>query len=202
MGLTQELGQGQQRNVSLPRTWIETQAAGLALRLVREADDEALFPLFADWDVIRWLSSPPWPYTRKDMQSFVRAQAATDSEDAEMRFAITLEQAPIGIIGVRMQPASHLQRGDGPNIGYWLGRRYWGHGYMTAALRGVVDHVFCMQPHDAIYCGAFVGNCASLRVQEKVGFVRDGETMLYSRPRGGEFPHINPLLTRAKLVSH
>jgi RimJ/RimL family protein N-acetyltransferase len=65
-------------------------------------------------------------------------------------FAITLEQAPIGIIGVRMQPASHLQRGDGPNIGYWLGRRYWGHGYMTAALRGVVDHVFCMQPHDTI----------------------------------------------------
>jgi RimJ/RimL family protein N-acetyltransferase len=186
----------------LPRTWIETQAAGLALRLVREEDDEALFPLFADWDVIRWLSSPPWPYTRKDMQSFVREQAATDSEDAETRFAITLEQTPIGIIGVRMRPASHLQRGDGPNIGYWLGRHYWGHGYMTAALRGVVDHVFCMQPHDAIYCGAFVGNCASLRVQEKVGFVRDGETMLYSRPRGGEFPHINTLLTRAKFVSH
>jgi RimJ/RimL family protein N-acetyltransferase len=73
---------------------------------------------------------------------------------------------------------------------------------MTAALRGVVDHVFCMQPHDTIYCGAFVGNCASIRVQEKVGFARDGETMLYSRPRGGEFPHINTLLTRAKFVSH
>lgn len=98
----------------MPRTWIGTQAAGLALRLVREADDEALFPLFADWEVIRWLSSPPWPYTRKDMQSFVREQAATDSEDAETRFAITLEQTPIGIIGVRM--SRYGAEGQGPSV--------------------------------------------------------------------------------------
>ena len=78
------------------RTWIEIRSARLALRPVRESDVAALFPLFADWDVIRWLSSPPWPYTREDMQSFIREQAARDGEDAEMRFAITLEQTPIG----------------------------------------------------------------------------------------------------------
>ena len=43
------------------QTCIATRAARLALRPVREGDDEALFPLFTDWDVIRWLSSPPWP---------------------------------------------------------------------------------------------------------------------------------------------
>jgi RimJ/RimL family protein N-acetyltransferase len=43
-----------------------------------------------------------------------------------------------------------------------------------------------------------VGNDASLRVQEKLGFVRDGETMLYSRPRGAEFPHVNTLMTRSR----
>jgi RimJ/RimL family protein N-acetyltransferase len=136
---------------------------------VRESDDVVLFPLFADWDVIRWLSSPPWPYTQADMQSFVRERTAPDGEDAETRFAITLEQTPIGILSVRMRPAGHLQRGDGPNIGYWLGLRYWGHGYMTEALRAVVEHLFSTQPHDAIYCGAFAANDASLRVQEKVG---------------------------------
>lgn len=35
-------------------------------------------------------------------------------------------------------------------------------------------------------------------VQEKAGFVRDGETTLYSRPRGAEFPHVNTVLTRAR----
>ena len=48
---------------------------------------------------------------------------------------------------------------------------------------------------------AFVENAASLRVQEKVGFVRDGETILHSRPRGGDFPHINTLVTRRRLES-
>jgi RimJ/RimL family protein N-acetyltransferase len=181
-------------------TWIEIRSARLALRPVRESDVAALFPLFADWDVIRWLSSPPWPYTQEDMQSYVRQQAPRAGEEPETRLAITLEQAPIGVIGVRMRPASHLQCGDGPNIGYWLGLRYWGHGYMTEALRGVVDHLFSTRRHDAIYCGAFAANSASLRVQEKVGFVRDGETMLYSRPRDEEFPHINTLITRASVA--
>ena len=107
------------------QTCIATRAARLALRPVRERDDEALFPLFADWDVIRWLSSPPWPYTRADMQSFIREQTAPDGEDAETRFAITLEQAPIGILSVRMRPANPLQRGAGPNFGYWIARRHW-----------------------------------------------------------------------------
>ena len=49
---------------------------------------------------------------------------------------------------------------------------------------------------DAIYCGAFTENAASLRVQEKAGFVRDGDTTLFSRPRGGDFPHVNTVLTR------
>jgi RimJ/RimL family protein N-acetyltransferase len=73
---------------------------------------------------------------------------------------------------------------------------------MTEALRGVVDHLFSTRRHDTIYCGAFAENSASLRVQEKVGFVRDGETMLHSRPRGGEFPHVNTLVKRAKFISH
>jgi RimJ/RimL family protein N-acetyltransferase len=181
------------------RTEIEVRTARLVVRPVRDGDDERLFHLFANWEVIRWLSSPPWPYTRADMQSFIREQAKPTSEDPEARFAITLGGEPIGIIGVRSRPASHLQRGAGPNIGYWLGQPYWGRGYMTEALRAVVEHVFATLPDDAIYCGAFVGNDASLRVQQKAGFVCGGETVLFSRPRGAEFPHVNTLVARSKL---
>jgi RimJ/RimL family protein N-acetyltransferase len=181
---------------------IEIRTARLSLRLLHERDEERLFPLFADWEVIRWLSSPPWPYTREDMQAFVRQQAAPAPEDAETRLVITLENASIGIVGVRIRPASHLQRGAGPNVGFWLGRPYWGCGYMTEALGAVVRHVFAAAPHDAIYCGMFVGNAASLRVQEKVRFVRDGETTLHARPRGGDFPHINTVLTRGAFAPY
>jgi RimJ/RimL family protein N-acetyltransferase len=200
VGITEELGGHKQDGAMTAQIVIHT--ARLALRLVREGDEDRLFPLFAHWEVIRWLSSPPWPYTREDMQSFIRQQEKSVPKDPETRFVIELDDELIGVIGVRMRPASHVQRAAGPHIGYWLGQPFWGHGYMTEALAGTVRHVFATPSHDAIYSGIFVGNAASLRVQEKVGFVRDGETMLHSRPRGAEFPHVNTVLTRSRFALH
>ena len=67
---------------------------------------------------------------------------------------------------------------------------------MTEVLRSFVRHVFDAMDAHAIYSGAFSENVASLRVQQKIGFERDGGTMLMSRPRGREYPHINTVLTR------
>jgi len=169
----------------------------LVLRPLRDGDAAAIFALFNDWDVVRWLSSPPWPYTRDDAEGFVRAVLDPACEAAELVFAITLNNKLIGTIGVRERPASHLQQGAGSNIGYWLGKRYWGQGYMTEALRALATHMFALSRADAIYCGAFADNLASLRVQEKTGFVHAGATTLFSRPAGHELAHVNTVLTRA-----
>ena len=45
------------------------------------------------------------------------------------------------------------------------------------------------------------GNAASLRIQEKLGFQRDGEAMFYSNPNRKEMPHVNTVLTRARFVA-
>jgi len=175
---------------------ITIRTARLLLRDVREGDDERLFPLFANWEVIRWLSSPPWPYRREDMRRYAQ-QPAEPAGEPETRFVITRDAVPIGLIGARMRGASEIQRHPGPNIGYWLGQPYWGNGYMSEVVRGVAAHIFSERAHDAIYAGVFVGNDASLRVQEKLGFVRDGETMLFSNPHQKALPHINTVLARA-----
>jgi RimJ/RimL family protein N-acetyltransferase len=174
----------------------------LRLRSLQLDDAEAIFRLFNNWSVVRFLSSPPWPYTREDAEGFVNDVVKRTADDvmrgAELPLAITLNGVLIGSIGPRLRDASHLQAGPGPNIGFWLGQPFWGHGYMTEAARGLVRQVFASWTGDAVYCGATAENIASLRVQEKLGFVRAGETMLHSRPRGGEFPHVNTMLTRAR----
>jgi RimJ/RimL family protein N-acetyltransferase len=171
----------------------------LILRPLRESDAAAIFALFNDWNVMRWLSAPPWPYTRADAENYVRAALDPASETAETAFAITLHDQLIGLIGLRRRPASNLQSEAGLNIGYWLGTPYWRHGYMTEALRALVNHVFALTPSDALFCGAFAENRASLRVQEKAGFMHAGETVLFSRPNGRELAHVNTVLTRASL---
>lgn len=170
----------------------------LLLRPLRPDDAAPLFALFNNWNVVRLLSSPPWPYTRADAEWFVSQVIAHSPELNEDALAIACEGAFIGVLGVRLREAGALQRGAGPNIGYWIGEPFWGRGLMSESVRVVVQHIFKSTGADAVYSGAFAENAASLRVQEKTGFVRDGDTTLFSKPRGGDLPHVNTVLTRMR----
>jgi RimJ/RimL family protein N-acetyltransferase len=176
----------------------EVRTKRLLLRPMRQDDAAPLFALFNNWNVVRFLSSPPWPYTRDDADWFIGQVVAHSPELNEDALAITRDGDFIGVIGVRLREANTLQRGAGPNIGYWIGEPFWGQGLMSEAVQAFVQHIFTAMDADAIYSGAFTENAASLRVQEKAGFVRDGDTTLFSKPRGGDFPHVNTVLTRTR----
>ena len=172
----------------------------LRLRLLRVGDAEPIFVLFNNWNVVRWLSSPPWPYTLEHARDWVSQHDQTNSDDEPRHYVIMLGDALIGVIGWRPQMAAPT-REAGPHIGYWLGEPYWGQGLMTEALGGVVHHLFASRPTSVIYSGVFAGNIASLRVQEKIGFLREGERLMHSRPRMTELAHIDTVLTRPRYES-
>jgi RimJ/RimL family protein N-acetyltransferase len=72
---------------------------------------------------------------------------------------------------------------------------------MTEAARDFLPHVFAAIPDDAIYSGAFHDNAASLRVQEKLGFERDGEAVSFSNPHQKNMAHVNTVLRRARFAA-
>jgi RimJ/RimL family protein N-acetyltransferase len=171
----------------------------LLLRPLQVSDAEALFTLFANWEVIRWLSTPPWPYKLDDARAFIAAQLELAGARRSY-FVITLDGALIGGLDARSNrpagaPALY------PVLGYWLGQPYWGSGYMTEAALAFIRHLFASTGRDTIYSGAFADNAASLRVQEKLGFERSGEDMLYCRPRGEKRLHINTELARSRFLA-
>jgi RimJ/RimL family protein N-acetyltransferase len=65
-------------------------------------------------------------------------------------------------------------------VGYWLGKEYWGHNIATRAVQALLEEVK-IRP---LYARVARDNVASLRVLEKCGFIIIGEDAGYSFARG------------------
>ena len=58
----------------------------------------------------------------------------------------------------------------GRELGYVLGKSYWGRGLMPEAAAAVIDYLFRELNYDFLICGYYDFNSRSKRVQEKCGF--------------------------------
>lgn len=77
---------------------------------------------------------------------------------------------PIGSIGVSACRAQGATESDA-ELGYWVGRDFWGCGYAPEAIEPLLHYCFHTLRKERVWCGYFDGNEKSSRVQEKCGFV-------------------------------
>lgn len=77
---------------------------------------------------------------------------------------------------------SHLGAPERPEVGYWLGKEYWGKGVATRALNLFLAEM-TVRP---AYARVLKDNAASLRVLEKCGFRITGDLKEYANVRGAE----------------
>jgi len=81
-------------------------------------------------------------------------------------FAIR-EKATKAIIGVFVECDADREKGS-LEIGYGLGSRYWGKGYMTEAVKAMLEY-YLSSGFSTVYASFFPENAASRRVMEKCG---------------------------------
>ena len=62
------------------------------------------------------------------------------------------------------------EKDDECELGYWLGKLFWGQGLMPEAAKEILRHAFEDLGMSKVWCGYYEGNTKSKRVQEKVGF--------------------------------
>ncbi|MBK8084317.1 MAG: GNAT family N-acetyltransferase [Devosia sp.] len=157
----------------------------LTLRPQGEADIDANLAGLNDYEVVRFLTVVPYPYTLADARSWIGSLRPNAVGHAV--FAIDLPGH--GMIG------AVTLLGD---LGYWLDRRYHGHGYMTEASAALLDWHFAARPDDVVRSGLHLGNTASWGVQKKLGFVDTGRReMKFCRSQNREVEHMATTLTRA-----
>ncbi len=92
----------------------------------------------------------------------------------EENYAVCLKEdnAAIGSIGLIPPAQSHTEIKDTElEIGFWIGKPFWGNGYIPEAVRALQKHAFEDLGCTALWCGYYDGNVKSKRCQEKCGFV-------------------------------
>ena len=72
------------------------------------------------------------------------------------------------------------------DVGYWLGRPYWGQGLMGEALRSLIDYGFATLDYYKIEADVFTNNERGIRLVESAGMTREGVALKAMR-KYGEF---------------
>jgi RimJ/RimL family protein N-acetyltransferase len=150
------------------------------IRSLRADDAPEMARNANDRDIWRNLKDQfPHPYSLEHAKRFI---AFCASQERESAFAITVDGRLAGVIGFE-------HRGDiwrrSVEIGYWLGRDYWGRGISSAAVRAMTDWAFLQWDINRVWAGVFSWNPASSRVLEKAGFALEGR-LAKSATKDGE----------------
>ena len=140
----------------------------LILRRWLETDAESLFEYARDPDVGPIAGWPPHRSV-EESRSVIR-----NVFSAEECYAICErdEGCAIGAISLKFNGHTDMtERDDECELGYWLGKPFWGRGYVPEAAGEILRHAFEDLGMTTVWCGYYEGNAKSKRVQEKLGFV-------------------------------
>lgn len=159
-------------------TVLETQR--LVLRAPQLEDAKAVAALANDKRIAENTARIPHPYRTGDAESWIVA-AGADLE-AETYLITLANGTVVGGCGF------DTRDGPVPEIGYWLGTRYWGKSYATEAVRALIDHAFTDLEHQALQSCVRVTNPPSRRVLEKCGFQWTGVGLCRIRALGSSVP--------------
>jgi 8-oxo-dGTP diphosphatase len=159
----------------------------LTLRPLVPADAEALHRLVNDWEVTRNLALVPFPYPRSLADEWIESTRRELADGTAFHLAITGREGAneilVGIVGLRIDAKSRAGR-----LGYWVGRRFWGHGVATEAAGRLARWALANLDINRIGAQVIADNPASAAVLRKIGFRQTGEGTATFLVRGGEHP--------------
>lgn len=154
---------------SLNKAMIYAETPRLVLRSLERHDLPRVAELIGVWDVARWLSVVPHPYTLKHAEEFYERMQAAEEKGVPEYFLLQQKNGEqIGAIGLH-SPRENPTPGK-LMIGYWLGKNYWGKGYMIEAIQAVLYIAFQRPNTDYLVADANVDNQSSQNVLRKAGF--------------------------------
>ena len=140
----------------------------LILRPCQETEAATLFKYACDPDIGPIAGWPPHISVENSLEIIRTVFSAPET------YAVVLKDTgePVGSCGIMFADSLHsatMKSGEA-EIGYWIGKPYWGQGLIPEAVKALLSRCFNELALDAVWCGYYEGNSKSKRVCEKSGF--------------------------------
>jgi ribosomal-protein-alanine N-acetyltransferase len=158
------------------------EASRVILRWIGEEDVDALYAIFSDPEVMRYWSTTPL-VDRNAAASLLKEIHEGFARRTLLKWGVARrsDNTLIGTVTLINFDFTHRRT----ELGYALGRAYWGNGYIQEALHALLDYAFGVLDLHRMEADVDPRNAASIRTLERLGFQREG----YLRERwqvGGE----------------
>jgi ribosomal-protein-alanine N-acetyltransferase len=145
--------------------------ARLTLRPPRRGDEDDLFAIHSDPEVMRYFSEPPWTDPDRPARQ-IDDDAGRFEREESFRFAIVLNDTGRQVGNCSLH-ALHCQNRRA-EIGYALARSHWGHGYMHEALQALLGFAFTDLDLHRLEADIDPRNVASATALQRLGFQPEG----------------------------
>ncbi|MCF7958579.1 MAG: GNAT family N-acetyltransferase [Phycisphaerae bacterium] len=144
----------------------------IIIRRYKPSDAEDLYNVLKDKAMSRWTFALPHPYPQEAAVKYIRQTQSRWRLEKGYAFAVVHKETGkvIGNVGLNRVEQTH-KCGE---IGFCLGKKYWGQGLMTEAIERLLHFGFNKLKLHRIYGHTFQANTASKRVFEKTGFTLEG----------------------------
>src|SRR5579871_3068436 len=184
-----------------PTAFVPLKTERLELRPLVADDAESLHRLVNDWEITRNLAVVPFPYPRSLADEWIASTQESLASGRAYELAITGhegdEEMLVGVVGLRIDEDARCGR-----LGYWVGRRFWGHGVATEAAGRLARWALANLDLDRLEAGVITDNPASAAVLQRIGFRQIGEGTDSFLARGGEHAVWQFEATRDDIFGH
>lgn len=151
----------------------------MKLRKFKLSDAERVAELVGDRAVSQWTTNIPYPYGKTDAEEWIQR---TENNNHRNPFAVELDHQIVACISYWPHDSNAIE------VGYWVGKEYWGNGIATASLAMLLSSNN-FPATSKIVAKVMEGNIGSEKVLLKSGFEFTAKCVIskYGREISGNF---------------
>lgn len=150
------------------------QTKRLKLRDFEESDTKELVDIISNINITKFLAVVPHPYDKEDAKGFIDKCQKRADKDPRPGYNFAIENKGTEELLGSISIGKKKKDNEVGIMGYWLGEEHWRKGYMSEAMKKLLEFAFEELEMRRVQAEVYTKNTASQKLLEKFDFKKEG----------------------------